>query len=172
VTVGREDEAESVGLFKKIVVAAACAGGGTVTMAEKVPPAARLARIPDASAGLRVRVTGGRVTMLPWPADAVVVTVTVAVTVLVGETGRGTVVFPDEHEAIPPVAPVALMRESALASLVQERNVPLALTEGRAKHLRDEGHSVDCHADDMQFARAPAMHADWPVVHGSDNFRT
>jgi len=46
----------------------------------------------------------------------------------------GFIEFPDPEPVTSPVAPAALMRESALFSLVQAIVVPFELTDGSAKH--------------------------------------
>lgn len=87
------------------------------------------------------------------------------------EVGKGTVVFPPLVDAIPPVAPVALISDSALASLVQDTIVPRSLTEGRAKHDWLEEQLVVFHASATHCASSPEIHAVCPEVHASVDVR-
>lgn len=97
--------------------------------------AARIDRMLEASEEPMVRVAGGRAT--DFPAGNAIVTVTVFPL-----SGAVELPFDDEGVAFlqpvrPPWAPVALMIDSASTLLVQARNIPLDLTNGKAKHDLD-----------------------------------
>jgi len=131
-----------------------------------------------------VRVAGGRVDVNPEPGVKVTVTVTVlseegaeevvqgveaeeSVVVesegLVAESeelveGNGTSAVPFAA-AMPPVAPEALMRASALFSLVHASVVPRSRTEGKAKHFWVDGQAVVFQVLERHCASALSMQA-------------